>query len=136
MLNVSLLVLIQVTFEQASSIQLDPDSLSNNLSGIHEVIQDVVVDSLQCAGSGPLLLQLVCFPCWLSKDGVLIKCVTLQKEFHIGAHGLASVIYEIRVLHKLSTLISIYRFVLKNGPVAHVGKVLSYCHLTLLLTQV
>merc|ERR1719250_598355 len=71
MLNVSMLVLIQVTFEQASSIQLDPDSLSNNLSGIHEVVQDVVVDSLQSAGPGPLLLQFVCFPCWLSKDGSL-----------------------------------------------------------------
>merc|ERR1712083_13592 len=70
-LNVGLLVLIQMTFEQTSSIQLDPDSFPDNLSGINEIIQNAVVDSLQGAGPGSLLLQLVCLPCGLGQDGSL-----------------------------------------------------------------
>ena len=68
MLNVGLLVLIQMTFEQTSSIQLDPDSFPDNLSGINEIIQNAVVDSLQGAGPGSLLLQLVGLPGGLGQD--------------------------------------------------------------------
>ena len=70
-LNVGLLVLVQVTFEQSCTVQLDSDSLPNNLSREHQVVQDVVVDGLQGAGPGPLLLQLVGLPGGLGLDGSL-----------------------------------------------------------------
>ena len=70
-LNVGLLALVQMTFEQSCSIQLDSDSLPNNLSREHQIVQDVVVDGLQGAGPGPLLLQLVGLPGGLGLDGSL-----------------------------------------------------------------
>merc|ERR1719347_2559627 len=46
MLDVSLLVLVQMAFEQTRSVQFDPDSLSNNLGRIHKVVQNIIMDSL------------------------------------------------------------------------------------------
>ena len=71
MLNVGLLALVQVAFEQAGSVQLYPDPLAYNLCWVDEVIQDVVVDGLQGARPGSLLLQLVGLPGGLGQDGPL-----------------------------------------------------------------
>ena len=69
--NVSLLALVQMTFEQARSIQLDPDPLANNLCWVDQVIKDGIVNSLKSSGPGSLLLQLVGLPGGLGQDGSL-----------------------------------------------------------------
>jgi len=67
-LNVGLLGLVQVDLEEASSVQADPDPLSNNLSWVDKIIQDSCMNGHQGAGPGALLLQLVCLPGGLGKD--------------------------------------------------------------------
>jgi len=67
-LNVGLLSLVQVNFEEASSIQTDPDPLSNDLSGVDKIVQDGSVYSHQGAGPWTLLLKLVGLPGRLGQD--------------------------------------------------------------------
>merc|ERR1719347_2118313 len=49
----------------------DANSLAYNLCRVHHIIQDSIVDSLQCAGPGTLLLQLVGLPGRFGKDATL-----------------------------------------------------------------
>merc|ERR1719464_2321028 len=51
-----------------SSIQADPDPLSNNLSWVDKIIEDSCVNGHQGAGPGTLLLQLVGLPGGLGQD--------------------------------------------------------------------
>ena len=49
MLNVGLLVFVEVNFEESGSVKTNPDSLSNNLGRVDQVIENGVVDSHQSA---------------------------------------------------------------------------------------
>ena len=47
MFNVGLLVLVQVDFEESGTVETDSGALAHNLSGVHQVIEDGVVNSDQ-----------------------------------------------------------------------------------------
>merc|ERR1712080_484356 len=57
-----------MNLEQAGTVQSDPNSLPYNLCGIDEVIQDVVVNSLQGAGVWSLLFEFVRLPGRFGQD--------------------------------------------------------------------
>jgi hypothetical protein len=48
-LNVGLLVFVEVNLEESGSVKANPDSLSNNLGRVDQVIENGVVDGHQCA---------------------------------------------------------------------------------------
>jgi hypothetical protein len=49
-LNVGLLVFVEMNLEESRSVELDPDTLANDLGGVDEVIEDRVVNGDQGAG--------------------------------------------------------------------------------------
>ena len=49
-LNVGLLVFVEMNLEESGSVELDPDTLANDLGGVDEVIEDRVVNGDQGAG--------------------------------------------------------------------------------------
>ena len=59
MLNLCLLADVQVDLDVPAAVQLDVDSLANDLRWEDQVLQDVVVDHGQCSAARALLLALV-----------------------------------------------------------------------------
>merc|ERR1719402_120112 len=57
-LNIGLLVAVQVHFDDAASIELHADTLSNDFSGVNQVLKHGVVHGGERAAAGALLLVL------------------------------------------------------------------------------